>query len=243
MRREDAPSDQVTGYVLAGGRSTRMGRDKALLELGGTTLVEFAVQKLSGVVSTVRILGNRPEFKAYAPTVGDLRGGCGPLGGLEAALADTTTDWILALPVDMPFVPARLLRCWVSHVLAEDTARIAIFSCNGRPQPALCMLHREVRPFVADALSRSSFKLYTVFEDAASQLAGLHGVSLNHVLLVREASRETADLLLRRTSDDAGSNADMVLERLGWELWFANVNTPEEFAKAQELVGLPDAGS
>jgi len=105
------------------------------------------------------------------------------------------------------------------------------------------MLHREVRPFIADALSRSSFKLYTVFEDAASQLACLHGVSVNDVLLVREVSHETADLFLRRTSDDARSSADMVLENLGWDLWFANLNTPEEFAKAQELLGLPDAGS
>jgi len=242
MRREDAPLDHVTGYVLAGGRSTRMGRDKALLELGGTTLIELAVQKLSAVVSKVRILGSRPEFKAYAPMVGDLQEGCGPLGGLEAALADTTTDWILVLPVDMPFVPVRLLRCWVSNVLAEDTARVAMFSCSGRPQPALCLLHREVRPFVADALSRSSFKLYTVFEDAASSVAAVHGVSLERVLFVQE-SRETADLFRRERDRTGGGEMGLPLEGLESDLWFANLNTPEEFAKAQKLIGLSDTRS
>jgi molybdopterin-guanine dinucleotide biosynthesis protein A len=242
MRREDTPLDQVTGYVLAGGLSTRMGQDKALLELGGVPLIELAVQKLGAVVSKVRILGSRPEFQAHAPMVEDLYKGCGPLGGLDAALADTTSDWILILPVDMPFVPVRLLRCWVSDVLAEDTARIAIFSCNGRPQPALCMLHREVRPFVADALSRSSFKLYTVFEDTASSVAAVHGVSLERVLLVQE-SRETANLLLRDRDGAGGSEMGLPLEELESDLWFANLNTPEEFAKAQKLVGLSDTGS
>src|SRR6185437_8626930 len=79
------PAD-VNGYVLAGGKSSRMGRDKAMLELAGKPLVQRAVEKLRRVCAEVFVVGNRPELEAYAPVVQDLHEECGPLGGIEAAL-------------------------------------------------------------------------------------------------------------------------------------------------------------
>ena len=76
----------VGGYVLAGGRSSRMGRDKALLELAGKPLVLHAVTKLRRVCAEVSVLSDNPELARYAPLVRDLHAGCGPMGGIEAAL-------------------------------------------------------------------------------------------------------------------------------------------------------------
>ncbi|XWK49511.1 NTP transferase domain-containing protein [Tunturiibacter empetritectus] len=73
--------EEVGGYVLAGGKSSRMGRDKALLELAGKPLVRHAVTKLRRVCMDVRILSGNPELAAYAPIVADLHPGCGPMGG------------------------------------------------------------------------------------------------------------------------------------------------------------------
>src|ERR1700730_11691463 len=106
------PSD-IGGYVLAGGKSSRMGRDKALLELAGKPLVLHAVVKLRRVCRDVHILSNRPQLEAYAPLVRDLHEGCGPLGGIEAALEHSQHDWNLFMPVDMPFLPSSFLFGWV----------------------------------------------------------------------------------------------------------------------------------
>ena len=97
------PSD-VGGYVLAGGKSSRMGRDKALLELAGKPLVLHAVVKLRRVCIDVSILGNDPALDAYAPLVRDVHADCGPMGAMEAALLHSRYDWNLFLPVDMPFL-------------------------------------------------------------------------------------------------------------------------------------------
>src|ERR1700754_3091471 len=95
----------IGAYILAGGRSMRMGRDKALLELAGKPLIQHAVIKLTRLTGDVNILSSRPELAQFATLVPDLHENCGPVGGLEAAFAHTRRDWMLVLPVDMPFVP------------------------------------------------------------------------------------------------------------------------------------------
>lgn len=237
MREGETRLDQVTGFVLAGGRSTRMGQDKALLQLGGVSLIERAVEKLRAVVSEVRILGSRAEFASYAPIVPDLHDGCGPLGGLEAALAAAKTDWILVLPVDMPFVPVKLLRAWVREVPEKQTARIAMFQVDGRPQPALCMLHREVTSELREGLRRSSFKLYTVFCEAAALVADAAGVGVDEVLVVEDCGRYFA---MGEPRVGAGGGRMQDIARSEGEssanLWFANLNTPDDFMRAAEEI-------
>jgi len=195
---------QVAGYVLAGGKSSRMGQDKALLELAGKSLVALAVEKLRRVCEDVHILSSRPELEMFAPLVPDVHPGCGPLGGIEAALLHSPYEWNLFLPVDMPFVPASFLEDWVREVLATE-ARVALFTVDGRAQPTLCLLHRDVTPFAQQAMAQGEHKLWPVLEGAARELAARSGVALDQMLWNRPVE----------------ANA-----------WFANLNTPEEFAAA-----------
>ena len=229
-----AQSD-VSGYVLAGGKSSRMGQDKALLELAGKPLVLRAVEKLRQVCAEVSILGNRDELEAYAPLVRDLHEGCGPLGGIEAALAHSTKAWNLFMAVDMPFLPVGFLDVWVRSVLEKGRARVALFTVDGRPQPALCLVHKEVAPFVTGAMQRGEFKLFPVLMEAATQLAGRFGVELNEVLLNFPRSGEFAAF-------DGGLKGWVPTEvqRGASHLWFANLNTPEEFAAVEAFAGVLD---
>jgi molybdopterin-guanine dinucleotide biosynthesis protein A len=102
------------------------------------------------------------------------------------------------------------------------------------PQPALCLLHQEVAPFVSAAMERSTFKLFPVLMDAAKKLAALQGVGLNELFLNREWSGDAAMF------DDGGM--DWTPTEAQWEgrhLWFANLNTPEDFrAAAKAFTGL-----
>src|ERR1035441_7897306 len=130
----------ISGYVLAGGRSSRMGTDKALLQLAGKPLIAHAVAKLRRICTDVHILSPNPALAAYAPLVPDLHPSCGPVGGMEAALAHSTHDWSLILAVDLPFLPAAILYRWASHTVAPtETNRVAMFTADGRPQPAVCL--------------------------------------------------------------------------------------------------------
>ncbi|SFS14200.1 molybdopterin-guanine dinucleotide biosynthesis protein A [Dyella sp. OK004] len=115
------------GVVLAGGRSSRMGRDKALLSWKGRPLIEHQLGLLREAgVDDVRVSGHRPDYHGIAdalPQAGPLSG----LAGIAETLADDTD--LLVIPVDMPLLQAGLLRrlrtershahslCFVGHVL------------------------------------------------------------------------------------------------------------------------------
>lgn len=225
------PVAEVNGYVLAGGKSSRMGQDKALLELAGKPLVLLAVEKLRRVCAEVHILGNRPELEAYAPVIRDRHKGCGPLGGIEAALLHSTKDWNLFMAVDMPFLPTGFLHGWVSRVIGREHARVALFTVDGMPQPALCLVHREMAPFVSRAMERGEFKLFPVLAEGARELAAKKAVDLHEVLLNQPWNEDVLD--------DAEWTPTEV-QRRALPLWFANLNTPAEFAAAEAFTGLLD---
>jgi len=224
----------VSGYVLAGGKSSRMGRDKALLELAGKPLVLRAVEKLRQVCAEVFILGKREELTAYAPVVPDLHEGCGPLSGIEAGLAHSANAWNLFMAVDMPFLPVFFLQAWIRSVLEKERARVAMFTVGERPQPALCLVHRDVAPFVTGAMERGEFKLFQVLMEATEGLAVLQRANQSEVFLNFPSSHAEAIF----DNGDEGWTPTGIEEKT-MHLWFANLNTPEDFAAAEALPECP----
>jgi len=222
-------------YALAGGRSTRMGQDKALLHLAEKTLIEHAVSKLTQLTPDVYILGSRTELSPFAPLVPDLHEGCGPLGGMEAALAHSFLDWALLVPVDMPFLPVTLLRAWVTAVLHQAGVRLSFFVVDDVPQPALCLAHRKVLPFLSTALRQKRYKLAPVLEEAARALGRCEGLPLEQVLVRYDWRQQDA---LRSFARFAGGSGEEMAglssaQREASHLWFENLNTPEQFSEAQ----------
>ena len=101
---------EAAGFVLAGGRSSRMGRDKAELEVGGVTLVARGLASLKTVCAEVAIAGGDERLARFGRVVRDETPDCGPLGGIVAALEQSAWEWNLFLAVDVPFVPEAVWR-------------------------------------------------------------------------------------------------------------------------------------
>ncbi len=139
----------LTAFVLAGGKSTRMGRDKALLEFQGETLLTHAVKLARSVTPEVRIIGDAKKFAPWGDVVEDIYPEHGPLGGIHAALAGTRSDLNLVLPVDMPLLDARFLE-FLIHKAIENPAVVSVPRTGGRLHP-LCATYR--KEFVAIAKS------------------------------------------------------------------------------------------
>ncbi len=234
----------VSGYVLAGGRSSRMGQDKALLKLAGKPLVEHAVIKLQRICSQVAVLSSNPEMQQFAPVVRDLHPDCGPMSGLEAALAHASRDWSLVLPVDVPFLPTAMLYHWVQATLVQAQqhgTRVALYTVDGVPQPTLVLLHREIAPYLTVALAHGRFKLFPELVAATQDLAAKHRQDPIHVLERWAWSNES-----RFTMDGSSEPLAPAWSRTtpeqeaGSFLYFANLNTPEEFAHAEQQVQVLD---
>lgn len=138
----------ITGFILAGGKSTRMGADKAFVQFEGRTLLEHALDLVRSVAADVRIVGARDKFAPFAPTVEDIFRDRGPLGGIHAALRASQTELNFMLAVDMPFVSASFLRYLIREAEAASDATVVVPRSGGRWQP-LCAAYR--RPFADDA--------------------------------------------------------------------------------------------
>ena len=230
----------VGGYVLAGGRSARMGTDKALLELDGKPLIERAVHKLRRICSDVHILSSNVELEWYAPLVPDLHPGCGPIGGMEAALLRSPFDWNVFLAVDIPFLPAAFVWGWMREWMArkDDGARIRVFTADGRLQPGFCLLHKDVAPFLLDAIRHEEFRLVQVFETAGRELEQRRGLPPGTGLWSAPASESGAVAGGGRLPEGCEVS---VAQREAEHLWFANLNTPRDFAEAAAHIEALDA--
>ncbi|HJT70124.1 MAG TPA: molybdenum cofactor guanylyltransferase, partial [Terriglobales bacterium] len=94
----------IAAFVLSGGKSSRMGSDKALLELGGKSLIARAVELASKMSRDVAIVGDPQKLAGFGRVITDVFPDRGPLGGIHAALSQSSADLNLILAVDLPFL-------------------------------------------------------------------------------------------------------------------------------------------
>jgi molybdopterin-guanine dinucleotide biosynthesis protein A len=135
---------ELEGFILAGGASSRMGSDKALLRLGDETFVERVARALSHVTDKVGVVSSRHGGElSRLPVVPDFHEGCGALGGLHSALAHARAPWVFVVSCDLPFVTGGLCERLTSFVDAGVEAVVPVQE-DGRWQP-LCALY-ERRP-------------------------------------------------------------------------------------------------
>jgi molybdopterin-guanine dinucleotide biosynthesis protein A len=161
----------VNAFILAGGLSTRMGRDKALLEVAGQPLILHALTKLRTLGFQPRIAGSRPDLARFAEVIPDRCERCGPLAGIEAALNASDTDLNLFLPVDLPLLPGTFLSWMMAR--AEVTQALATIPyAAGRPQPLCAVYHRRLLPGLRALLDAGKYKVTSAAASAAQAALG-----------------------------------------------------------------------
>lgn len=167
-RPMDGASPDLTAFILAGGKSTRMGSDKAFVTLDGRTLLDRALGLARSVTGDVRIVGDTAKFATFAPVVEDVFSGCGPLGGIHAALRASRTELNLMLAVDVPFVSTALLQYLIGR--ARDSASAAVtVSRMGGWQPLCAVYRREFADAAEEALRAGRYKIDALFTAGSTQ--------------------------------------------------------------------------
>jgi molybdopterin-guanine dinucleotide biosynthesis protein A len=158
--------DDAFGYVLAGGQSRRMGRDKALLQVRGETLIERALNTMRKVVSEVAIVGDRPDLGHFAEIVPDAASGVGPVAGLVAGTGHTTREWALFMPVDVPEMSAETLIQMLDAARESDALGLVPLA-DGVPQPLCVVLHRTLHDALAQQMLSGERKVLRALKGAA----------------------------------------------------------------------------
>jgi molybdenum cofactor guanylyltransferase len=148
QRANERPESGVTAFVLAGGKSSRMGSDKAFLQLGGETLLSRALKLAGAVTREVRIIGDARKFADFGEVIEDVYRDRGPLGGIHAALSASATELNLILALDLPFLTPEFLEYLIVQA-QKSSATVTVPRAGGGLQP-LCAVYRRAFAEVAE---------------------------------------------------------------------------------------------
>ncbi len=155
----------IAGWVLTGGASTRMGEDKALLEIDGIPLVMRVAGVVAEVAFPVTLVGAPGRYVHLGlPVVGDSVAGFGPVAGLHAALAATAVDWNVVVACDMPDLEVSLLRLLLERAGDATCDCVIPYLPGGHAEPLCALYHRRCLEVVETALARGIHKVTRALE-------------------------------------------------------------------------------
>lgn len=152
----------VTGVILAGGQSKRMGQDKAQLQISGQTLFTRMLDLMQSLFPHVIIAGDRPDLsQPDVPAVPDIYPGSA-LGGIHTGLVTAKTDWVFIAPCDMPYPDQRviesLLRCREGHDAVVPRTPSGF-------EPVFALYHKNCLKQMEPMLKQNHFRIYTFYQN------------------------------------------------------------------------------
>jgi len=162
-----------TGVVLAGGRSSRMGRDKASIELGGRTLLQRAINLLAPHADDLLVIGNSvAHADPLARTIPDELPGQGPLGGLVTALKHARHELVVVVACDMP----GLTEAFIERIQLEMThhADAIVPEHDGLIEPLAACYHRHCLVPFERCIAQRALKMSDALEQVRTLLIPIH---------------------------------------------------------------------
>lgn len=207
--------NNIEGFILAGGASRRMGRDKAQMRLQDKTFIERAATALDKITGEkISVVGNLPFDNLQVnlssnkllelPVISDIRteNERAALVGLHSAIAHTKSKWALVVACDLPFVTAELFERLTSFLDDEKFDAIVPLQPDSRPQPLCAFYRRSCLAVIEEMLKGDDWSLHKLLRQIKTRFVEF---------------RELADL----------PNS---------EYFFRNINTPEDFLDAQKIL-------
>ena len=156
-----------TGVVLAGGRSRRLGRNKALEKVGGIPLASRVISVVKSIASElVLVVADEAQADVLpipddAITVLDMHAGSGSLGGIFTGLTKSPTDWALVVACDMPFLNAQLLTYMAD---SREGADVVVPMLDGWPEPTHAFYSKTCLRHMEESLNKGRLKITGFFD-------------------------------------------------------------------------------
>lgn len=161
---------KCAGFVLAGGKSSRMGSHKALLPFKGGMLIEHVAAQVHQAAGNVTLVGSPERYSNLSyPVIRDIYPARGPLSGIHAALAASQEDWNLIVACDMPEVTAAFLTRMIERAERGRAHAVIPAGPSGMPEPLCAAYSRRAFDVIAHAIDR----------DIRKVMDGLNGLEID----------------------------------------------------------------
>ncbi len=158
----------LTGIIIAGGQSKRMGFDKTQIVYQNLTFMDRAVQLLTTVTSEIIISSNQPQSEYPYPVIKDKYPNIGPIGGLVSCLPLIKTEYAIILPVDLPLFSGELIQKLIQS--SDLTKQINILSIDGRPQMLTGIYHKSVQTLIEKQIEKKDYTLRHLLNTATYKM-------------------------------------------------------------------------
>uniref|UniRef100_UPI003217722A molybdenum cofactor guanylyltransferase n=1 Tax=uncultured Draconibacterium sp. TaxID=1573823 RepID=UPI003217722A len=151
---------QITAILLAGGKSKRMGTDKALLKVEGISLLEKSVALCELVCPKILISSNNQAHNMFGyPLISDEIENCGPLGGIYSSMQKSETEWNFVISVDSPFVESE----FVSFLFEQTGSYDAIVPVHSKgKEPLITLYNKSSIAEMEKMLRAENFKMHNL---------------------------------------------------------------------------------
>ena len=151
----------MTGIILAGGQSKRMGQDKAFLTINGVTFIDHILKVFRSVFEQIIIISNTPEKYRYANeiVIEDILPEKGPMGGLYTGLYVAKYDRNFVAACDMPFISKQL----VEYLIGIQNFDAVVPYVNGRYQPLFAVYAKKCAPLIKIQLDSGNLRISDLF--------------------------------------------------------------------------------
>lgn len=133
----------ITGIILAGGKSSRMGTDKGFLLLKNKPFVQYSIDALTPLVSEIIIVSDNSDYDVFGfKRIADITKNAGPVAGICSGLEASTTDYNLILSCDIPLIKSQILEKLINNI--DDTSQIIQVESKGKSMPLIALYKKEV---------------------------------------------------------------------------------------------------
>jgi len=150
--------NNATAFILAGGKSSRMGTDKGLMEYNGIPMIKHSIRLLEELFHEVIIIANNPMYKKLGlQVIEDEIENVGPIGGILTGLQNSKTEWNFFIACDLPFMKKELI-----EILFENTGEFnaIIPSHNGHTEPLCAFYRNNTLDVVLKQIESGNYKLH-----------------------------------------------------------------------------------
>ena len=165
---------KVSGAVLAGGRSSRFGQDKASYLYQGKPLAVWALESLKK--ADERFLVSSRPYNFNVPVYPDLYPGSS-LGGLHAALTYANQDWVALAACDMPFLTPEYWQKLLAQT--EGTHAVVVTGPEGKREPLAALYHKSLLPLAKYQLQRGNFRIQAFIREANARILPFERLELD----------------------------------------------------------------
>ncbi len=170
---------KVTGIILAGGKSSRMGTEKGLIEIHGKPMIRIIIDLLKPLCDTIFISTSNQSYSSFGyPLITDLHKNIGPISGLYSALSASPNHINLFLPCDVPYMKQEILELILNT--ANENPDKCIIPYTDYPEPLIAAYPKSILPVLSQLIMDGETRIKEIFNHFPTLFISMKEVGINY---------------------------------------------------------------